>query len=340
MSDPMNVKVSFPVIAAILVIAVVLAGEVVTFTSPATLGAYGSSVETDTDEVSFSIECRGAQVYDVLSLDGTLGPLEDVSIYYDPAQAATIEKGHASTGARHLDENYYVEQIPHTLKVRGVCDVRVLDASDMEALVSAPGVGHALIMLSGTMPDTVYDGTESSPILKWIGSGGRLYWIGDILGRYISHGDSVETVENGTSVVLGSECIDDVEGRGSDVIGNGFCRSLYLQCDSTTFGVIPDRLPTDADYLCVGFSDGLRSSVTLVALGQGMVCVMGGEYSIFQRIDLAQVIASGIGPDSRILGCEKGNIYGSVEGNIPRGDSVYVIIGRDYAAYCERHEVS
>jgi hypothetical protein len=71
-----------------------------------------------------------------------------------------------------------------------------------------------------------------------------------------------------------------------------------------------------------------------------MICIMGGDYSIRQRLDLAQIISSGIGPESVLVDHASGSVNGTAEGTVMKGDSVFVILGRDNTVFCQYHEVA
>lgn len=326
-----------PIAVAIFIIALVLVGEAIVISD--SRDDFSSSIAVDGDDISFTINSHGSHIYTAVSLKGTLGTPETVSVYYDENYVSAASSGVASTGARALDENYYVEQIYDTLKVRGIDYSEVVDAEGLSKLMSGVGEGNAVIVISGSLPDTVYDGTSDSKVIDWIESGGRLYWIGGVLGKYISHKDSLETVTNGTTLFLGSECIDEVESRGYDLIDNGFRDALCIQSNHTTYGVDVSKLKDDTEYLTLGFTDGFRSSITTVKVGDGSICVLGGEYTIRQRIDLAQMVVTGIGPETELVDVAEGSVSGTQNGVLQKGDSVYIMLGGYFPVYGESHEV-
>jgi len=335
--EPMNLRQSFPAIAAVIIIAVVLAGEVITVTD--SHSDFSSSISLQGDTVEFTIDSKGSHIYDAVSLRNTLGTPESVSVYYDPDYFSTSGDGHASTGARALDEGYYVEQIPDTLMVRGINHVETVDAEGLGRLMSSDGSGRAVIMISGSIPDTVYDGTSDSPILKWIRSGGRLYWAGDVLGKYLAHRDAAEEVGDGTALFLGSDCIDSEKRMGYSVSRDDFRDSLYILNNDISYAPDVSMIPSDTGFLAIGYTDGIRSSLTFVECGEGMVCIMGGDYSIRQRIDMGMMVASGIGPDTEIVETVHGTVSGKITGSIAAGDSVYITLGGFDSVYSENHEV-
>jgi len=336
----MDMKGAFPIIAAVFIILIVVIGEIVVVTS--THDDFSTSIQVSDDSISYRIESDAAHEYAVVSMMDSLGAPKGVYVYFDPDYKSMSGIGLSATGGWSLDEKYYVEQLSTTFMIRGIDDIKIIDANRMSELMSKSGDGQALIMLSGSLPDTVYDGTSDSLILEWLSSGGRLYWMGNVLGKYMSSGQTVTEIDHGTSLFLGSDdCIDSESHYGdTEIDSNGFHDALYLQTFGTTFAVNTSLLPEDSVYQSIGYTDGVRSSITLVEYADGMVCVIGGEFSIDQRVDLAQVVASGVGPRTVILEDHKGSVQGGLEGAVPKGDSVFIILGGFYTVYCENHGVA
>ena len=345
MSD-VDFKKHFPLALTVILIAVMLVGEIIVITS--SHDDYSSSISVDGDVVHFELESPGAHTYDVLSFSNTFDTPEKVYIYFDEDYQSAAKNGLASKGARDLNEKYYVQQLFGTLMVRDLENVEVVDAHNLERIMADdnPGKGYALIMLSGAIPDTVYDDESNPKILNWIKTGGRLYWVGGMIGNYISTPNDLVSVPNGTTLFLGSECVDDGKIAEDDpkvlrmIEEKDLCDELCLMNHGLSFGVIESLLPSDSVHLCVGRTDGTRCTSTLVACGDGMICIMGGDYSIRQRLDLAQIISSGIGPESVLVDHASGSVNGTAEGTVMKGDSVFVILGRDNTVFCQYHEVA
>ena len=335
--DLVKLKGECPVIIAIAVIAMIIAGEYLVIA--ASHDDYSSSAVADGGSVDFTIYSKQSHEYCVASLDNTLGDLESVAVYFDSSYASFAGRGVVDTGGRALDEKYYVEQIPATLKLRGVDFCKIADAGGVKEITQSPGKGSALIFISGAMPDTVYDGTSASPILSWISSGGRLYWLGGPIGEYISHKDRLEEVPGGASLFLGTDCIGPAEINAYKEVDNGFRDALKLQSNHLGYAVDTSLLPDGLKFLTMGYCDGSLSTITLVPNGGGTVCVIAGDYTIRQRMDLAQVVASCIGPTTVLVDFVEGAVKGHAEGRIAIGDSVYVTLGGFFPMYCERHGV-
>jgi hypothetical protein len=328
----------YPVIAAVAVLALVLGGEGLMLM--ASHDDFSSSAVERDGSVEYSIGSSLSHEYCVASLDDTLGGLQSLSVYYDPSYRSFAENGVAAIGGRALDEEYYVQQMPATFKMRGIDFCETVDAQELRGITSSPGAGSAIIILSGSLPDTVYDGTSDSPILSWISSGGRLYWVGGPLGSYIAHPDGLEQVENGASLFLGSECIGPEGINAYSEVENGYRDALKLQSNHLGWAVDSSLLPEDAVSLSMGYCEGSLSTITLVACGDGAVCIVAGDYTIRQRMDMAQVVAACIGPETVLVDYEEGKVKGTSTGDMALGDSVYITLGGFYPMYCERHEVA
>ncbi len=326
--------IPLPVIIAAILLLLIVAGEALVYTGGH--GDYSSSV----DGTECTLEVRGSHVYDIVVMDGSFDLPDRVYIYHDEDYQSTPQSSKVAVGARALDEDNYVKELQSSLKVRGVSDSQVVDAKDLKDIVGKSGSGTAVVCISGALPDTVYDGTSSSPIMDWLESGGRLYWAGNVMGKYISHPGSLEPVAGGTSLFLGSECIDDLQTESYDKITyNGFCESFSILNNEVQYGVKTSSLPSGSRYVDFGYTDGERSSICVVDVGDGCVCIIGGSYSDLQRIDMSQMVCSGISPDTSIIQSYEGKASGHTSVKIAEGEHVYVYLGGDLAIYGQLHRV-
>jgi hypothetical protein len=335
----MNARINAPMIIAVILLVVIVAGEAIVFTSGH--DDYSTDVSLNGDSISYDINARGSHVYDVIVMQNSSDRPKDVAIYYDESYASNVESVSVAVGGRALDQKYYVEQMIDTLQLRDITNVRIVDAAGLRSIMTSNGDGHAVICLSGSLPKTVYDGTSDSPILKWISSGGRLYWAGNMIGAYYSDGNEVVPVgASGTALFLGSACVDDTVNQVHDSIDNGYRDAFSMQNNDTRYSPRLQEFPMGTHVLGIGYTDGYRASMTLVGLGDGFVCIAGGDYSNFQRIDLAQVLAAGISPDTLLGEWYHGSVSGHASGKVQAGDHVYICLGGYFPVYGELHEVA
>ena len=322
-------------VIAVILLAIIVAGEAVSLTS--SHNDFSSSVDAKEGSIEVSVSGKGAYTYDIIVMNGSLPSPTDVYVYYDERYASAVEEVPVSTGARALDQKYYVQQMAPTLRSCGINNTIILNADGLREVMGHDGMGKAVVFLSGTLPDTVYDGTSDSLILKWMDTGGRLYWCGNVIGKYLSHQGGIETVPNGPALFVGADC-PDVKALGSAPMLNGFYESLYFQNTDLRYSPVLDSLPEDVDYIAMGYSDGRQASITMVEHGEGLVCIMGGDYSRRQRIDLGQVIASGVCPGTEIVEDLKGTMDYSVTKEVRTGERVYIVLGGFFPVYCQLHE--
>lgn len=297
-------------IATVLIIAVIVFGEayVYAFDRDAT---YSFSSERLDGGYEITVGSGISNEFQTLVLgNGGFEPASEYIVYYDEQYGEALDDAWHATGGRELSQSYYVDQLILELDNMGVA-ARTVNAQELGDLMRdalEDGMcDQAVVVLSGALPDTVYTGQTSDPILSWLSLGGRLYWAGNLLGAYYSvPGDVVEVKGDYQTMFLGAECLN-AEGitKGYDVIDNGYVDALSLAGNGTLYGADPSLLE---GALAIGYTDGTHASVVLTPRGEGMVCILGGTYSDDQRSDLVQVLASGLCPESVILHSEQGSV--------------------------------
>jgi hypothetical protein len=113
-------------------------------------------------------------------------------------------------------------------------------------------------------------------------------------------------------------------------VDNGFGDALILKNSDIAFAVDVSVLD---NALAMGFSRDGHSTVGMVPLGLGEVCVVSGAFSIEQMEDVAQLIASGVSCGSSVERTESGKVVRSTcTGEIPAeaGSTLYINIGGTY----------
>lgn len=345
MPDLSEKRSDLPLIAvALIIVAVLVAGEAVVYTSDYTDFSADASIDGGT--VSFTVSAPGSKDYDVVVSDnGSHSVVDRLYVYHDESYASDYSDVEVAVGAKELDQSYYVEQIAPTLRYRGIEDVRIMDADALrDALLSDVSAGTSssagLLVLSGAFPETVYTGHADDPVLQWTSAGGSLYWLGNLIGKEYATRDGLVQVDGYQRLLFGAECLNtgDTEKAYSEV-GNGYCHALSITNNSVRYGVDCSRI-ADRAALPIGFQEDGYASIAMVQYGSGMICVVAGDYSNMQRSDLAQVIASGIGPESRIVAQASGTASGTEHGTleVPAGStglSAYICLGGYYPVYCK-----
>lgn len=334
-----------PAIAiALVIIAVILIGEVIVYTSDYT--DYSADATLTDGTVSYSVTSDGTKPYSVVvNNNGNYAGTDTLYIYYDESYPTNYEDVDVSIGAQVLDQKYYTEQVVNLLKSRNYHNIVFVDsehlAETLENEVSSGTCrGSGLLMTSGAFPDTVYRGNADDPVMRWISNGGSLFWVGNLVGAYYASTDGLHAVEGYQNLFFGSECLNtgDADAAYDEISDNGYTHALSLQNNNVKYAVNPEMLPADRACLSMGFTEDGYSSTTLVQYGDGMVCVLGGDFSNYQIYDLVQTIASGLGPQSTMLSLRTGTVSngtetGSIQGVNGQNLSVFIYLGGYYPVY-------
>ena len=333
------------VLAAVLVIGIILAGEAYIYTFN-TNDIYHIETSMTDGSVSYSIYSGISTHYDVVVVDNSdFVKTNRYYIYYDESYKSNLNDVFQPIGSEKLDQWYYVSQLSRQLSNRGI-DTIMVDAKGLEDRlqndIDAGKCNNGLIVASGALPDTVYRGLGSDLIFDWITAGGRLYWVGNAIGSCYSTVNEIVDVEGDyQSLFFGvSDCLNlnGPEKAYSDDTSNDFRYSLSLSSNDLRYAPNRTLLPGS---MTAGYTEGEFSSVTFVGYGQGMICIVAGDYSNNQRADLAQLIGAHICHKSEINLHESGDVTrGSVDNRIdiaaPSGnEAIYTYLGGYYLVYAK-----
>ena len=303
-------------IIAILILATVIIGEVVVYTTGPS--KYSSDVEFENGIISYSLSAKGSETYAVIVMDnGDMAAMTEIYIYFDESHKTNYEDVLVPIGAKPLDQKYYVDQLVRQLEYRGAGKVIVLNAEELaEALeqdITTGSYAKGLVMISGALPDTVYSGNSTDIIFDWMNDGGRLYWLGNLIGSYYSTKDAICDLGDKQMLFFGASCLntEGVDKAFSDVSGNGLRNDLSLMNNSVKYGIDPVALSAvkgSDKVLAFGYSQDRYASIVMTDFGKGMICVIGGDYSNDQRSDLAQVLSSQICYDTETIEVITGSV--------------------------------
>lgn len=327
-----------PIIAiTIAIVAIVIIGEVVVYTSDYTDYNATASYDTASGTVHYEISASGSKVYTAMIIDH-VRPTDRVYLYYDGDYESAVEDVTVAVGARELTQDYYIDQLQAVLKYRNI-QAEIVDADRLAELMNLSGTGQNVVCISGALPVTVYDGSSSSAIFSWLDSGGNLFWAGNLIGRYYSTTEEIVEVPSGfQSMFFGSECLNtgDTNKATEEVTDNGLTHGLSLVNNDTKYGIDISRI-SGRDTLSTGFVNNGYTSVSAVQYGSGSIFVFGGDYSNNQRNDIAQIIASGISPSSSIVAENDGTVTrGTVKEDMAATGSdlgIYIYLGGYYPVY-------
>ncbi len=334
------------IIAAFL-IAMLLIGELIVYVAPE---EYSIGATRTSDGLEWNISSTGSNTYNILVLDnGTALSQKTVYFYLDETYGHTSSPGRQPVGSKTLDPEHYLDLLEKELKYKGVNSVVYVNAEALAETLSDcnDSAETALVMVSGSIPDTVYG--EVSLLTDWIHSGGTLYWAGGIIGEYVSHRDgTVDQISDGPQRILGSDCINPLRADSDPNAGlvdgivsdNQLKEAIGLKNNSVLYAVDPGHLAESVGHLSLGFTDGTYTSITYVQSGMGQVCVVGGDLTHDQNSDMSQVLASGLCYKSSVIAIEVGKVLdkkisGEIKFTATGNIRAYIFLGHgaEYPVY-------
>ncbi len=321
---------------AVALLGMIVLGEYFAYSSDSF--DYDSTAEWDDGRFVYSVSASGSDVYSVVLMEGSSVP-NDLCIFVDEGYDKHLSKARRATFVSYFDQGYYASQIEKQLALRGFTDVSLVDSKGLAKYIGdtmADASGRAIMVTSYSLPSEVYSGKPSDPIFQWTEAGGSIYWVGSEPGRFYTDSDVLREVPSGQKLFLGAKCMyTGPTERASDKVDNGFGDALGLKNSDVSFSADVGGLD---GALAMGFSRNGHSTVAIVPMGSGEVCVVSGAFSIEQMEDVSQIIASGVSCHSSIVDTESGKVVRStVTGQIPAnaGSTLYICIGGTYLKHGE-----
>ncbi len=317
---------------AIIVIAVIVVGEAY---------VYGGMTDVEiraSGDGGYSISDNGTDAYDAMLMDRHGFPaIRSLTILYDADYADVSEISFVEIGSPELNQKSYVERLSNNLDMLGFSDHRAIDAKALEEslradLDSSSCSGKGLAVVSGALPDTIYDGTSSSLVLQWISAGGSLYFVGAPVGKLVGHNDGTydDIGTKGQSLFIEASGWNDEESKATGSSSLEWRDSLLLRSLDLQHSPNLEDVP---DSLGLGYDDGKYSTISMVRHGSGQVCVFGGGHSDMQRQDLATIVASSMCYCAEFVDHDHGEVIrGTVEGRLDMPSdiedaTIYSVVG-------------
>ena len=333
-------KTAFLIAVTVILSLAIVSGEILTYC--VNTHSYDSDAEFSYGTVSYSVSSNGSDVYSAVLFDnGAMEPVSKLYIYVDESYDRYLEDVLKKDSVQYFEEQYYAEQIQKALKFRGFDDVTLIDSDGLTEMIGSTlsdPIGIGLFVTSYSLPSGIYTGTSGDRIFSWIDNGGSLYWTGSEIGRYYRDSDGMHRVSDNQMLFFGSECVNTDSGlaHATSSIDNGFREALSLKNSGMEFALNTSGL---TDSLSIGYSENGYSSISFVKHGSGMICVMGTMPEIMTQLDdTAQIIASGVTYDSKIIRCDSGKVTRStvsriVDFNVTLDVHIYIYIGGTYTVY-------
>ena len=333
-------RVSKSVIALILILAVILVGEAFAYL-PYEERGFSSDAALNGNTLSYTVDAKGGYDYTVTVIDNdNMAAVDKLYILLDTSYAvASDQTVFTAVGAQPFTLPYYTDQLVRNLKFRGMDDVTVMNTEELVSRLidDGPAVsGKGLVITSGAIPE---DLLETDILEDWIVAGGYLYWVGEEIGKYSSSKDGLNTIHEQV-LFAGTETFS--YDTLSATISNEDAHRLCMENQFVKFA--PDLTSTFRECACFGFSNGTYSTVSIVQLGLGQVCIASGDFSSQQINDLAVAIASGLTYKSTVVSYEESVVRGSDSGKITLDSghgnlSVYISVGKYFCPYAERYDL-
>ena len=303
-----NHRTAFLVAVTVILFAGILVGEWYTYGADHSRSA---GAEWSAGSVSFSVTSPGSDEYRAVLMDAGVGaPVEKLYIYVDP----DYDSYYSQVCALYVDGAHYAEQIEIALKERKFDAVKIIGPEELSQVIAGPSAGVGVLILSYSLPSTVYSGNASDPLFSWINAGGYLYWVASEVGKYFTDSDGLHAVENNQELFFGKNGVLNVgteykDFYSEDIAPGGFTEALCLRNGNTMFGLNTEGLiGIRAGIIMNGFA-----SVSIVEHGSGAIGVFGGSLVISEVDNMAQVIASGLTPYTTIISTEQGKVVRGTE---------------------------
>jgi len=294
-------------ILSIILCTTIIFGEIVVYAvNPFSCDA---DVEWEDDEVNYSVTASVVDTYSVILMDnGNVAAPKTLYIYVDERYDKFYGDLDDET-IQYIDTEHHSLQLMNLLKIRGLNDVHLIRGDEIDEIMKDEHPQtKGLLVMSFFLPASVYDGTASSPLLKWIEAGGLLYWTGSEAGGYYVLEDELKRVTGNQLLLFGEECINtsEVDIIQPQMDTDDLTEALALKWNRIRYGLDVSNIPGS---LSMGFTYDGYSSVAMVPRGDGMICVIGG--TSIDRIkcdDIAQVISSGITCSTNVLEIGHGTV--------------------------------
>lgn len=326
---------------------IILGGQVITYW--ANPYSFDSDIELEENTLEYTLNSPSTS-YTIAILDnGSIFEIEDVRIYYDETYAST---------SRDVEKEF-VRFLSNDLKLRTFNSYEENTAQDLLEMiqkdldVNNPNeiTKKAIVFVSGSLPEILYDGTSNSDLIKWLKLGGTIYWANNSLGKYYSTTPTADSpsklveVPNSNTLFLGgtSSAINDTGGAyGMEIVADGgFGKKLSLEYNQCIYGVNGSLI--QGKSFSTGYTINDYASITFnqVADGKGMAVIFGGDLVRYDSLYVSQAIACGATYDTKVIDIQTGTKYrGTTTGTIelespPTRFDVFIYFGNPIPMYAD-----
>ncbi|MDR1690717.1 MAG: hypothetical protein LBR42_02580 [Candidatus Methanoplasma sp.] len=337
-------KMDMTVAVAGVIFMIVIIGEVAAYGLDR--DTYSADVELDGDSIAFHIDTPGPRTYSAIAFDSKgFSSIETLYIYADADYDRFLKDAQNNIDITGIDLEHATDQIVKSLKNKGLDNIYVYNGDELYKAMRADGssAGKGLLVLSYSLPESIYKGSVGDLIFSWIGNGGSIYWAGSPIGGFYSTDDRLVAVDDGWKLFVNSGDMNkDIEYATERIDADGLTEALGLKWSRVLYSPRADTVPGS---FSIGYSQDGYASITFCPYEKGMVCIFGGEtYERHLADDISQVIASGISHATDVLGISSGSVDGTEEGSIKILENaeevkVYINVGGYFTVYGRAFDV-
>ncbi len=292
----------------VAIVAVILLGQCLSYYTNS--NSTSISTEVNGSEISYTIKSSSDFVCDEIHLRNGFDTPRTFYILTDPSYGSTMSESDMKSTCYLLSREI------------GLCSsvtVKSADAgkvSDMiDSSLSSGDFGIGLIIITGAIPDTLYDGTSSSKIVQWMSAGGTLYYAGSQFGINIATQNGIKQVEDWSAVsqsLFGTDqlfCVDPDVDLAKEKVNPELTDAAKLAYNNISMGVRMSAAP--ADSLFLGYTDDTYASISVMKYGSGQLTHFGGNIGYQDSYSLAHAISLGITYKTELVSDISSNITGS-----------------------------
>ena len=269
------------------------------------------STEVDGSNITYTIKTDSDFVCDEIHLRNGFDTPRTFYILTDPSYGSVMSENDMKSTCYLLSKEI------------GLCSSISLKSADAEKVsdmidssMSSGDFGIGLIIITGAIPDILYNGTLSSKIIQWMNAGGALYYAGSQFGINIATHDGVKQVDNWSAVsqsLFGTDqlfCVEPDVSLAREKINQKMTDAAKLTYNIISTGVRMSAAP--AESLFLGYTDDTYASMSVMKYGSGQLTHFGGNVGYQDSYSLAHVLSLGFTYKTELVSDVDSNIAGNI----------------------------
>lgn len=254
------------IIFAIFTVFFVLGGVYVYCNS---CGSYSGDAHMDDNGKTIDYSISGPATNYGYSVFSETKGTDMIYFYYDESYPVFFNEKYS--------QKEYFNVMKSMLERRGVSSSYV----DSKGLVDVMKNGNnTIVFVTGALPDTIYDGTDSCAFATWMKKGGTVYWTGPEIGRYILTINGTEDLDKG---FFGGN-VNSSDQKLMAYNASPMFEFTQTRFDNCAYGLKADYVNSKP---LAFISDDGYSSVSVAKLFNGNVFVVGGNMALLDNVSQA-----------------------------------------------------